>query len=365
MITLELPYVHEDVDRHGNVRIYFHRRGQRKIRLRSPVGTQAFTDEYYSAKLASDAGGAALGPRAAAGSPRPVRGTYRWLCVQFLASPDFASLDKQTQRTRRRILELTWDEPTSAGATTIFADFPLNRLTPKAIAVLRDRKRGLIEAANMRVRAIRRVFTWAMANELVSTNPAKDVCYLANPSTGYHTWSVGEVAAFRARHALGTKAHLALSLLLYLGVRRSDVVRLGRQHVRDGTIRFTAHKNRNRNPVSLQLPMLPVLHDVIEKSPTGDLTFLLTEHGCSFTAAGFGMWFRRRCDEAGLGNCSAHGLRKAGATIAAENGATPHQLMAIFGWRTLREAERYAQAARQHKIAAGAMTLLLSDETSA
>lgn len=30
------------------------------------------------------------------------------------------------------------------------------------------------------------------------------------------------------------------------------------------------------------------------------------------------------------------GLRKAGATVAAENGATPHQLMAIFGWNALR-----------------------------
>jgi hypothetical protein len=33
------------------------------------------------------------------------------------------------------------------------------------------------------------------------------------------------------------------------------------------------------------------------------------------------------------------GLRKAGATVAAENGATPHQLMAIFGWNTLAQAE--------------------------
>jgi hypothetical protein len=34
-------------------------------------------------------------------------------------------------------------------------------------------------------------------------------------------------------------------------------------------------------------------------------------------------------------------LRKAGAVVAAENGGTPHQPMAIFGPRTLKEAERY------------------------
>ena len=46
--------------------------------------------------------------------------------------------------------------------------------------------------------------------------------------------------------------------------------------------------------------------------------------------------------------------------IAAENGATPHQLMAIFGWRTLKEAERYTKAVQQKKVAAGAMNLLVA-----
>ena len=77
------------------------------------------------------------------------------------------------------------------------------------------------------------------------------------------------------------------------------------------------------------------------------LTFLITEYGRPFTAAGFGNWFRDRCNEAGLERCSAHGLRKAAATSLAENGATAHQLMAWFGWRSLKEAERYTRAANQ------------------
>ena len=42
----------------------------------------------------------------------------------------------------------------------------------------------------------------------------------------------------------------------------------------------------------------------------GVKTFLVTEYGKPFTPAGFGNWFRQRCDEAGLPQCSAHGLRK-------------------------------------------------------
>jgi hypothetical protein len=78
---------------------------------------------------------------------------------------------------------------------------------------------------------------------------------------------------------------------------------------------------------------LSILADIIAKSPTGALTFLI-KHGKPFTANGFGNWFRDRRDGAGLPQCSAHGLRKAGATIAAENGATDRQLMAMFDWMT-------------------------------
>ena len=58
-----------------------------------------------------------------------------------------------------------------------------------------------------------------------------------------------------------------------------------------------------------------------------------------------------------------HGCRKAGATIAAENGATPHQLMAIFGWKTLEQAELYTKKVRQQLLAAGAMTMIVAGQT--
>jgi len=75
----------------------------------------------------------------------------------------------------------------------------------------------------------------------------------------------------------------------------------------------------------------------------------VTELGKPFTSNGFGNWFRKRCNEAGVPG-SAHGLRKAAATRCAENGATAHELMAMFGWTTVKEAERYTRAAERRHL---------------
>jgi integrase len=357
-MKIDLPYVHTDRDtRSGRARVYFRRRlGAPKIRLRSRPGTAEFLAEYKAALEASDT------PAIGGITPR----SYRWLITQYLASSEYRSLDPRTQRVRRGILESTCNEPISPGSRELFGDFPLNRLTAKAIRVLRDRKADLPEAANGRVKAIRRLFAWAMEAEHITTNPARDVSYKRRVTEGHHPWTEEEIAQFEARHAVGSKARLALALLAYTGVRRSDVVSLGRQHIRQGWLKFIAQKGRHRKPVTIEMPVIAPLQRALDAGPCGDLTFLMTDLGKPFTANGFGGWFRSRCDEAGLPQCSAHGLRKAGASLAAENGATVHELMAIFGWLTMKEAERYTQAARRRRLARNAGQLLVrsTNETS-
>ncbi len=367
-VIVNFEYVHRDVDRFGNVRLYFRRRkGERKVRIRAAPGTPEFQREYDAAKEHSVTGALGQAPTDTSCAPRivaPKAGTYRWLCVQYFATPEFARLDPRTQRVRRSILEHTLDEPIAHGSSEKFADFPLTRMSAKAIRVLRDRKARFPEAANARIKSVRQVYAWAMENEHVSTNPARDVSYIRGSSQGFHSWAPEEVEQFERRHQIGSKARLALALLMYTGVRRSDVVHLGRQHVRNGWFKITAQKNHNRKPVTIELPVLPALQEVIHASPTGDLTFLVTEFGRPFTANGFGNWFRRRCNEAGLRQCSAHGLRKAGATRAAENGATTHELMAIFGWQTVKEAERYTRSAERKRLAGSATRLLRQPKAS-
>ena len=147
--------------------------------------------------------------------------------------------------------------------------------------------------------------------------------------------------------------------MLFTGARRGDVVMLGKQHVKDGFLCYAPRKTRHQRMTVSEKPVLPILADIIAKSPTGDLTFLVTKHRKPFTANGFGNWFRDRCDEAGLPQCSAHGLRKAGATIAAENGATDRQLMAMFDWTTPSQASVYVRAADKKRLAGDAARLMV------
>lgn len=81
-----------------------------------------------------------------------------------------------------------------------------------------------------------------------------------------------EVLQYQERHPIGTKARLALDLILFTGTRKSDAIRLGKQHAKRGKFRFTEHKNRNRAPKRCEIPILPILQATIDDSPCGDLT---------------------------------------------------------------------------------------------
>jgi integrase len=340
--TVNLRYTYEDTDRHGNVRIYVRKRGMTKARLRSKPGTPEFLEEYRSAL----AGNLLVSGNRKPGSVAAAKGTLRWLCQQYYQSAEYKGLEDRTKHVRKLILE---------GICERDGDKPYALMEARHVRRRRDEKAELPEAANSLIKALRQVFTFAVSNDLASRNPAKDVPYLRSGSEGFHSWTIEEVRQYEKRHAVGTKARLALGLLLYTGQRRSDVVAFGRQHLKDGWLTFTQVKNRKRKPVTLSIPVRPELRAIIDATPSGNLTYLVTAFGKPFTANGFGNWFRERCDEAGLPHCSAHGLRKAAAARLAELGAGESEIMAITGHTTSKEIVRYTRGARQKVLAAKAM----------
>jgi integrase len=297
---IDFPYLLPDRDRHGNERLYVRRHG-RKIRIRAKPGTQAFAEAYAEALHALSQRHIADRP-ILKGAPA---GTLGWLAACYFASIEFRRLDPKSQYTRRGLIEDCLREPRKPGSRDLMRDCPVSIFSPAHVKMLRDRKAATPAGANNRRKYLSSMFGWAVEHGLLRFNPAREVRKIRYATTGFHAWTVDEVRQFEEKYPVGTKARLALALLLYFGVRRGDVVTLGRQHVKDGWLRMVPKKTRHKRLEPSEKPILPVLADVIGRSPTGDLTYLVTEYGKPFTASGFGNWFRARCDEAGLPHCSA------------------------------------------------------------
>jgi len=190
-------------------------------------------------------------------------------------------------------------------------------------------------------------------------DPTRDVRAIPVKGDGYHSWTEAEILQFERHHEVGSRARLAFALLLYTGQRRSDVVRMGRQHLNDGAICVRQQKTGRE----VWVPVHDALAAILAEAST-NLTFLLTDQGKPYTAAGFGNWFRDQCQAAGLRGCSAHGLRKAAARRLAEAGCTAHEISAITGHASLREVARYTESADRRKLAASAMAKVKSRTSS-
>jgi integrase len=288
------------------------------------------------------------------GAKRTVAGTVSALIVGYYESPDFKDLKASTQRARRNILERFRAD---------YGDLPVKGLTRTVLDQIMGAKEKTPMAANILLKVLRHLLDLAVGQNLIAINPAIGVRKYRNKSEGWHTWSEPEIAQFLARHPINTRAGLVMALMLHTGQRRSDAVRMGRQHMvqhrdDDGVMRWYISVRQEKTSTPLLIPMHPELLAAVELLPHKNLTFLLTEFGAAFTPAGFGNWFRERCNEAGLKQCSAHGLRKAAATRLANIGCTNEQIKAITGHRSDASLAPYVRAADQRRLAQQAMAKL-------
>jgi len=329
------PYLSREKTRHGKFVWYFKRNG-RRIRLPDQYGSDEFTAAYEKALTGS------------ASAPDPAKagkGSLKWLVQQYKRSGAFAALAPATRRARDNILKQMLSDPRNA-------DGPFSEITRATIKKAMDKRAATPNAANNFLKTMSHVFKWAAEAELVETSPCLGVSKINVKSDGFHTWTVGQVERYRSHHKLGTRPRLAIDILLFLGLRRSDAVMVGRQHMKDGVVSIRTQKTG----AWVYLPVFRQLQESIDATPTGDLAFLTTSLGKPFTSgASFGNWFAKQCKAAGLPDeCRAHGLRKAGATIAADEGATAHELMAMYGWTRLAMAEVYTKEADKKRLAKSA-----------
>lgn len=327
-----IKYVESWKDRHGKMRFYFRKDKGARFPIRGPEGSPEFWEDYRAITNGKT-------DIAKPSYKRSEQGTMRWLVEQYYKSSAFNEIGEDYKKTRRGILENFCEKH---GAKRY------DKLKARHLRKIRDEMIDRPGAANNLLKALRQVFKFAVNYDYLDINPVIAIDRLKPKNKdGFHAWTLDEVAKFKKMHPIGTKARLAFALLLYTGQRRSDVVKMGRQHVKDGWMTVIQQKTKKR----LEIPILDELQRAIDRSPVGDLTYLVTFYNKPFTSNGFGNWFRKKCNEAGLPQCSAHGLRKAAASRLAEMGCSIHEIMSITGHDSVAEVQRYTKAAQQKQLA--------------
>lgn len=328
-------YVTPARDRYKNIRLRF-RKGLFSTYLKSPFPSEAFDEEYQAALRNEKAAHGEIG------KARTKAGSMSALVVSYYASPEFKGTAKSTQTTYRGICEKIRRD---------HGERMVKELRRQHVKAIIGKMSATPAAANNYLRMLRILMNHALDVEWIQRDPTLKLKGYSNKSTGFHTWTEAEIATYEARHPIGTKGRLAMALMLYTGQRRGDAVKLGWKNVSKN--RIAVRQEKTGTPLAIKMHVSLV--EALQTADSGGVTFLVTAFGKPFTAAGFGNWFRDRCNEAGLTHCSSHGLRKAAARRLAEAGNSANHIAAVTGHLSLKEVERYTRDADQQKMADAAV----------
>lgn len=342
-------YVSVFVDRHGKERFRY-RRAAFSCYLPHP-----------SDKLYRQAYEAAKNREPLKLTPRANPGTVDDALPRFYQSLAFKRGGEGWQRDRRRVLE---------GFREEYGRFELRHFEPHLIdqilekklerRIVNGRKAGGSSAAVRLREQLLLFFKWAVKQRLVASNPVEEAEAVTHKGKGYFRWGEEHIAKFRERWALGTKPRLAMELVLWTGARRVDA------HImappKNGRIGETASKTGKE----MDVKVAPALQGAIDAMPAiGITTLLVNDYGRPFSVAGFGNWFKDKCRQAGLPQCSLHGLRKALARRAADLEVSQQGLKALGQWSSDSEVSIYVAGANRRRLAESALDEVIAWEREA
>jgi integrase len=343
------PFVQMQVTRHGKKVWYFRKDRGERTRLPDWYGSPEFETAYLAALRGQ--------PVAVVSSRHAKHGSLKWLVDLYLVSDAWTGLAAMTRQVRKPMLELMVEKRGSGDVVDVTKEDIERSMATRTVSM-----------ANILLNTVRTMFGWAVEEGHVDRNPAARIKYLkavkqTDEEEGHKTWSEADLGRFEATFPLGTRERLVYSVILYTGLRVGDAARLGRQHVqKDGTIQIKTEKTGT----DVFLPVLPPLREALATGPHGrpeELAFITGPRGRAWGKGHLGGWFAEAAERAGLVDCTAHGLRKAGAKRCAEAGATVNQMMAIFGWARPDMAIKYTFAASKKRMALEAAPGMVREQT--
>ena len=326
------------------VAVVHDRHGKPRWRMRKTIKGRRI-DCYLPGRYGSEEFAAAYEDALAAASEpsrRAKAGTVARLVEIYKGSAAFRNLAPRTKA--EKLWRLDW-------IVGVIGEARYARMKPHHVEALMAKKDGA-HAANRVKKDLAQLFGVAAKNfGFAGANPAKLADSYKIEGDGFHTWTDAEIDAYRATHASGTTARLALELLLGTGAARQDAAAMTRANIRGAEIVY--RRGKTGTEVSLPLAVLPELSHELSLLPADRLVLVSTPRNGAYKPDALGRAFKRWCADAGLpGTCTSHGLRKAAARRLVEAGATEHEIMSNLGHETPAMAARYTRAANRGKMAA-------------
>jgi integrase len=338
MAKIKMMYVHSYIDRNGHVRHYFRKNGRPKITLPGTPGSPEFMQAYQ----------AALGGTDPSAKKHPVE-SFAGIVTRYCASPRFTNLSASSKAQYRAVLSRHLDED---------GHRDVRELTPE------DAERIITEIAttrgpgiaNLNRSVLSSVYRYAVKLRIRKDNPFSVDVIERYELGSHHTWTDAEIHAYREFWPVGTRERLILAVLLYSGQRVSDAVKLKR------TVDYFTIKQQ-KTGAELTIPVHPAIKRAAKAMPSNSIYLVCDKDGRPLRSDTLTYLVREAVRKAGLPpRCKAHGLRKASLRLLAEHQATTKQIQSISGHKTLREVERYTEAANQGTLAIAAVALMPDEE---
>jgi integrase len=184
----------------------------------------------YHAALAGEV------PQVEIGASRTKPGTVNAAVISYLNSAPFHAQAPDTRRTRRNILE-RWRVENG--------DKRIAMLQRNHLARMVAAKAGTPSTARNFLNTLRALMKHCIIEGIRADDPTQGIKAPPIKTAGYRTWTEADIKDFRGKHPIGSRARLALELLLCTAQRRSDIVRLGRQHIHDGMLDLRQQEDRH------------------------------------------------------------------------------------------------------------------------
>ena len=265
------------------------------------------------------------------------------LVAMYYKSPEFTELNPGSKATYALTIEKILGY--------FGGDKDVRDLRKVDISTMRDDLASTPGMANMCVRVLSVMLSFAASQDWIAANPASGIRALKG---GMHKpWTDEQIKTFK-KHSIGM-VRKTFFLCLYTGQRVKDVLALTWDQVDPKTQTITLTQSKSKATICIPLPKA-----LLEEMKTWDGGTKYIVEGPDVALQSRYAEFRRRfiteCDRIGVTPHPVfHGLRKNTAEMMAEAGCTESEMMALLGHKTNAMTHYYAQQANRNKLTLSAV----------